>query len=106
MNNIWLYLLAKQIDCDLRQQHSHRNGYSSAELILSLGYGPTHDFPQEGSAVQRSPKSEPNKNICDVLRALQVAKTNIQSRVTSTKDQRSVTSSSVRTQNVVNFMSS
>ncbi|XP_024366386.1 uncharacterized protein [Physcomitrium patens] len=79
---------AAKIDCDLRQQHSHRNGYSSAELILSLGYGPTHDFPQEGSAVQRSPKSEPNKNICDVLRALQVAKTNIQSRVTSTKDQR------------------
>ena len=74
--------------------HTGRNGYSNAEPTLSLGYGPAYDAPREGSPVQQSPKAGMNKNISDVLRALQIAKANIQNGGTSSKEQRSVVSSS------------
>ncbi|KAG0578148.1 hypothetical protein KC19_4G001600 [Ceratodon purpureus] len=68
--------------------HPGRNSYSNAEPTLTLGYGPAYDAPREGSPVQQSPKAGINKNISDVLRALQMAKANIQNGGAGSQEQR------------------
>ncbi|KAG0589414.1 hypothetical protein KC19_1G019400 [Ceratodon purpureus] len=73
---------ATKVDDAPRQLNStqvSRNGDPIAEPTLSLGYGPAYDAPpREDSPVQQSPKSGLNRNISDVLRALQLAKAKIQ----------------------------
>lgn len=58
--------------------------------MLSLGYGPGYDAPREGFPVQQP--AGINKNISDVLRALQMAKANIQNGSAGSKEQRFVVS--------------
>lgn len=91
--------LVKQADHAFGQQHSTqagRNDFSNAEPTLSLGYGPAFDAPREGSPVQSSAAKAGinNKNISDVLRALKMAKANIQNGGAGAKEQRLVTSTS------------
>lgn len=86
--------IKKQVDNAFRHQYSAQNFYPSAEPTLSLGYGPAYDAPRESSPVQQGPKNGVNKNVSDVLRALQMAKANIQSGSKVSKEQRSATSSS------------
>jgi len=81
----------KQTDHASRQPYSTqagRNGFSNGEPPLSLGYGPAFDAPREGSPVLPSPKAGVNKSISDVLRALQMAKANIQNGGAGSKDPR------------------
>lgn len=65
-----------------------RNGDTKTEPLLSLGYGPAYDAPKEGSPVRQLSMEGANKNVSDVLRALKIAKTNIQNA--NLKEQRSV----------------
>lgn len=77
-----------KVDNAFRHQYSAQNFYPSAEPTLSLGYGPAYDAPRESSPVQQGPKNGVNKNVSDVLRALQMAKANIQSGSKVSKEQR------------------
>jgi hypothetical protein len=73
------------------QQYSTQAGrdvFSNGEPPLRLGYGPAFDASKEGSPGQSSPKAGINKNISDILRALQIAKANIQNGGAGTKEPR------------------
>lgn len=87
--NLFLCALIKQAGHGFGQQYSSqagRDGFSMTESMLSLGY----DASREGSPVKPSPKAGVNKNISDVLRALQMAKANIQNGGAVAKEARSV----------------
>lgn len=69
------------------QQYSSqvgRDGFSNTEPNLSLGY----EGSREGSPVKPSPRAGVNKNISEVLRALQMAKANIQNGGAAAKEAR------------------
>lgn len=88
-SNLFLFVLIEQAGHGFGQQYSSqvgRDGYSNTEPNLSLGY----EGSREGSPVKPSPKAGVNKNISEVLRALQMAKANIQNGGAAAKEARSV----------------
>ena len=65
-----------------------RSGSTKTEPLLSLGYGPAYDAPKEDSPVHQLSTEGATKNVSDVLRALMIAKSNIQNG--NSREQRSV----------------